>query len=130
MSLHWVNDENAGMLTDLYQLTMLQSYFEHRMNDTAVFDLFVRRLPPTRNYLVACGLEEVLHYLETLSFSADAIAYLNSLQIFQNPFLDSLRNFRFRGEVRAIPEGTVVFPNEPILEVVAPLPQAQIIETF
>jgi nicotinate phosphoribosyltransferase len=127
---HWVNDDNAGTLTDLYQLTMLQSYLEHRMNDTAVFDLFVRRLHPNRNYLVASGLEDVLHYLETLTFSNEHLAYLRSLNRFSSDFLDYLGSLRFTGDVYAVREGTVVFANEPLLEIVAPLPQAQIIETF
>jgi len=130
MSLHWVNDDNAGMLTDLYQLTMLQSYFEHHMNDIAVFDLFVRRLPPSRNYLIACGLEDVLHYLETFSFSSDHLAYLRSVKRFSEAFLQSLVSFRFTGDVYAVREGTAVFANEPLIEVIAPLPEAQIVETF
>src|SRR5204862_3894714 len=100
------------------------------MNDIAVFDLFVRRLPPNRNYLVACGLEHVLHYFESLSFPSDAIAYLRSLNKFSGAFLESLRGFRFTGDAYAVSEGTVVFANEPIVEVLAPLPQAQIVETF
>jgi nicotinate phosphoribosyltransferase len=127
---HWVNDDNAGTLTDLYQLTMLQSYFEHRMNDIAVFDLFVRRLHPNRNYLVASGLEDVLHYLEALSFSDEHLSYLRSLNRFSSDFIDYLGSLRFTGDVYAVREGTVVFANEPLLEIVAPLPQAQIIETF
>src|SRR6185369_17024458 len=82
MREQWVTDSNAALVTDLYELTMLQSYFDQGMNDTAVFDLFMRRLPSTRNYLVACGLEHVLHYLETFSFSDDGIAYLRSLNRF------------------------------------------------
>src|SRR2546425_694347 len=127
MSSAWVNDSNAALLTDLYELTMLQSYFDESMNGIAVFDLFIRRLPQNRNYFVACGLEHVLDYLETFMFSEDAIEYLRSLDRFSNAFLASLRELRFTGEVYAVPEGTVVFPNEPILEVIAPLPQAQII---
>jgi nicotinate phosphoribosyltransferase len=130
MSSHWVTDSNAALLTDLYELTMLQSYFHEGMNDTAVFDLFVRRLPAKRNYLVACGLEHVLHYLETLSFSSEAVTYLKSLRRFSDEFLESLRDFRFTGDIFAVPEGTVVFANEPMIEVVAPLPQAQLVETF
>jgi nicotinate phosphoribosyltransferase len=122
--------KNAALLTDFYELTMLQAYFDEGMNDLSVFDLFVRRLAPTRNYLVACGLEHVLEYLEKFSFSSDAIDYLRSVQRFSDAFLKSLRGFKFTGDVYAVPEGTVVFPNEPIIEVVAPLPQAQIIETF
>jgi nicotinate phosphoribosyltransferase len=126
----WVNDSNAALLTDLYELTMLQSYFHEGMNGSAVFDLFVRRLPAKRNYLVACGLEHVLHYLETLSFSPEAMDYLGSLDRFSREFLASLADFKFTGDVYAVPEGTVVFPNEPIIEIVAPMPQAQLIETF
>lgn len=130
MSSSWVNDSNAALLTDFYELTMLQAYFDEGMNDLSVFDLFVRRLPGKRNYLVACGLEHVLHYLETVSFSADGIEYLRSLHRFSEAFLTSLSDFRFTGDVYAVPEGTVVFANEPIMEIVAPLPQAQLIETF
>jgi len=126
----WVNDSNAALLVELYELTMCQSYFVEGMNETAVFDFFVRRLPSRRNYLVACGQEHVLEYLERYSFSSDAIDYLRSLDRFSESFLRSLADFRFTGDVYAVPEGTVVFPNEPIIEVVAPLPQAQIIETF
>src|SRR5436853_3349481 len=130
MNSPWVNDSNAALLTDFYELTMLQSYFDEGMNDVAVFDLFIRRLPENRNYFVACGLDHVLHYLETFSFSGGDIEYLRSLDRFSGPFLNSLHDLRFTGDVYALPEGTVVFPNEPILEVVAPLPQAQIVETF
>src|SRR5437870_8790406 len=130
MSSAWVNDSNAALLTDLYELTMLQSYFDESMNGIAVFDLFIRRLPENRNYFVACGLDHVLDYLETFSFSEDGLEYLRSLDRFSGAFLGSLRDLRFTGDVYAVPEGTVIFPNEPIFEVVAPLPQAQIVETF
>ena len=130
MSDHWVNDGNAALLTDLYQLTMLQAYHREHMAQTAVFDLFVRRLPPDRNYLVACGLDDVLRFLENFRFSADAIEYLASLDRFSMEFLDLLTALRFRGDVYAVAEGTAVFANEPIIEVVAPLPEAQIVETF
>ena len=130
MNSRWVNDSNVALLTDLYELTMLESYFAEGMNDTAVFDLFIRRMPEKRNYFVACGLEHVLQYLEALAFSDEAIEYLRSLDRFSNGFVENLRTFRFTGDVYAVPEGTVVFANEPILEVIAPLPQAQLIETF
>lgn len=126
----WLNDSNAALLTDLYELTMLQSYFDEGMNDPAVFDLFMRRLPPNRNYLVACGLEHVLHYLETFSFSGEAIDYLKTLNRFSEPFLDYLRAFRFTGDVYAMPEGAALFANEPFIEIVAPLQEAQFVETF
>ncbi|PYS43627.1 MAG: nicotinate phosphoribosyltransferase [Acidobacteria bacterium] len=130
MTTPWVSESNAALLTDLYELNMLQSYFDEGMNDIAVFDLFIRRLPPTRNYLVACGLEHVLYYLESLTFSDEAIGYLRSLNRFSEPFLESLRHFRFTGDVYAVPEGTIIFANEPLIELVAPLPQAQLVETF
>ncbi len=121
---------DEALLTDLYQLTMMQAYWAEGMNDTAVFSLFVRRLPPNRNFLVACGIEDALRYLERVHFSADALDYLASLGRFDPGFLDWLREFRFRGDVYAVPEGTPVFGNEPILEVVAPIAQAQLAETY
>ncbi len=119
-----------GLFTDLYELTMLQAYHEAGMQDTAVFTLFVRRLPETRNFLLACGVETLLDLLEDLQLSAADIDYLASLGHFAESFLDWLADFRFTGDVFAVPDGTPVFPNEPILEVVAPLPQAQLIETL
>src|SRR5215468_7804971 len=130
MNSRWVDDSNAALLTDLYELTMLQSYFAEGMNDIAVFDLFIRRLPETRNYFIACGLEHVLDYLEALAFSEENIAGLTSLRCFTDSFLNSLHDFRFTGDVYAVPEGTVIFANEPLLEIVAPLREAQIVETF
>src|SRR5438034_8409027 len=106
MSSAWVNDSNAALLTDLYELTMLQSYFDQGMNGIAVFDLFIRRLPESRNYFVACGLEHVLHYLETFAFSPGDIEYLRSLGRFSDEFLNQLRDLRFAGDVFAVPEGT------------------------
>lgn len=122
--------ERHALFTDLYELTMLQAYFEEGMEKEAVFSLFVRRLPARRNYLVACGLESVLDYLERLRFDETEIAYLRSLERFSDRFLDWLADFRFTGAVYAVPEGTVMYANEPILEIVAPLPQAQLVETF
>lgn len=121
---------DEALLTDLYQLTMMQAYWAEGMNDSAVFTLFVRRLPPNRNYLLACGIEEALQYLERVHFSADAIEYLASLGRFDPRFLEWLAAFRFRGDVYAVPEGTPVFGNEPILEVVAPIAEAQLAETY
>src|ERR1051326_749090 len=100
------------------------------MSDVATFDLFVRRLPKQRDYLIACGLEDVLQYLEDLHFSADSVAYLRSLRTFSESFLDYLGSFRFNGDVYAVPEGTAIFPNEPILEVVASIPEAQLVESY
>jgi len=126
----WVDDANAPLLTDLYQLRMLQAYFEERLDATATFDLYVRHLPPRRNFLLACGLDDVLRFLERLRFSSEAISCLATLGQFSERFLDRLAELRFTGDVFAVPEGTAVFAGEPILEVVAPLPQAQLVETF
>ncbi|MHA1109279.1 MAG: nicotinate phosphoribosyltransferase, partial [Alphaproteobacteria bacterium] len=126
----WVDDANMALFTDLYELTMLHAYFERRMFDEAVFSLFIRRLPKQRNYLLACGLDDALHYLEAMRFSPDSLDYLASLGTFRDGFLKWLGDFRFTGDIHAVPEGTPVFANEPILEVVAPLPQGQLVETF
>src|SRR5262249_38486899 len=115
MTSPWASDSNAALFTDLYELNMLQSYFDTGMNDVAVFDLFVRRLPRNRNYLVACGLEHVLHYLEGLIFPDEAIEYLRSINHFSDAFLESLRKLRFTGDVYAVPEGTLVYANEPLI---------------
>lgn len=119
-----------ALFTDLYELTMAQAYFEESMTDDAVFSLFVRRLPPCRNFLLACGLDTVLDYLENLRFDEEDLAYLASLGKFSDRFLAQLRDFRFSGTVYAVPEGTPIFADEPILEIVAPILEAQIIETF
>jgi nicotinate phosphoribosyltransferase len=121
---------DLSLFTDFYELTMLQAYFAHGMDGDATFSLFVRRLPPNRNFLVACGLEDVLSHLENLSFSAESIAFLDGLGKFSRPFLDWLARLRFTGKVRAVPEGTPVFAGEPILEVTAPIGQAQLLETY
>lgn len=121
---------HSALFTDLYELTMMQAYYEEAMTENAVFSLFVRRLPPRRNFLLACGLDTVLAYLQNLRFYDEDIAYLASLGKFSAPFLNRLRDFRFSGDVYAVPEGTPVFANEPILEIVASLPEAQLVETF
>ena len=124
-----LREDTSALYTDLYQLTMLQAYHREGMTEPAVFDLFVRRLG-TRNYLLACGLEQALEYLETLSFSERAIDYLAEQDAFEDDFLEWLAEFSFTGDVYAVPEGTPVFPDEPILEVVAPIGEAQLAETF
>jgi nicotinate phosphoribosyltransferase len=126
----WVGDANQALFTDLYQLTMAQAYWREEMRGEAVFTLFSRRLPDERNYLLACGLEDALRFLETIRFSDDAIAHLATLPHFSDGFLTWLREFRFSGDVYAVPEGTPVFADEPILEVVAPIAEAQLAETF
>lgn len=125
----WVAPENVALLTDLYQLTMLQAYWREGMAAEAVFTLFVRRLPRNRNFLLACGLDDALAILEGMRFPPDGLEYLSTLPQFSADFLDWLADWRFTGDVYAVPEGTPVFANEPILEVVAPLPQAQLPET-
>lgn len=132
MSPHpaWIDDANAVLLTDLYQLTMLQAYWQEGMEGQGTFSLFARRLPKARNYLLACGLDDVLRYLETLRFDGDALDYLSTFDQFSAGFLEWLEDFRFTGDVDALPEGTPAFANEPLLEVSAPIPQAQLVETF
>lgn len=121
---------SPALLTDLYELTMLEGYFEERMCETAVFSLFVRRLPKRRNYLLACGLDDVLAFLETLRFDDVALAHLDSLGRFSDRFLRHLAQLRFTGDVYAVSEGTPIFPPEPIVEVSAPIAEAQLVETF
>ena len=113
----------SALLTDLYQLTMLQAYLDEGLQEPAVFELFVRRLPPTRRFLVAAGLEQALEFLETLSFTEQEVAWLERQGGFTPRLLDHLRRLRFGGDVDALPEGTLVFENEPILRVTAPLPK-------
>ncbi|HEX7437355.1 MAG TPA: nicotinate phosphoribosyltransferase, partial [Caldimonas sp.] len=119
----------SALLTDLYQITMLQAYLEEGMAAPAVFELFVRKLPPQRNFLVAAGLEQVLQFLETLAFSKVELAWLRSQGGFSSKLLDHLRTLRFEGDVDAMPEGTVFFADEPLIRVTAPLPQAQLVES-
>jgi nicotinate phosphoribosyltransferase len=123
-------DNELALFTDLYELTMLQAYFEEAMHESAVFSLFVRRLPKQRNYLLACGLDTLLGQLENLRFEQRDLDYLQSLGLFSARFLRWLADLRFTGDVYALPEGTPVFANEPILEIVAPLPEAQLVETL
>ncbi|NMG76944.1 nicotinate phosphoribosyltransferase [Aromatoleum diolicum] len=118
-----------ALLTDLYQLTMLQAYFDGGMTETASFEFFVRKLPEKRNFLIAAGLEQVLDYLEALHFSAAELEWLAGCGRFHPRFIDSLATLRFTGDVDAMDEGTVFFADEPILRVTAPLPQAQLVES-
>jgi nicotinate phosphoribosyltransferase len=121
--------ENCGLLTDLYQLNMLQAYLEHGVTDTAVFEFFVRDVPECRNFLIAAGQEPAFDYLENLRFSEDDLAWLAGSGRFSPQVSDYLRAFRFTGAVNAMPEGTVLFANEPVLQVIAPLPMAQLVES-
>ncbi|MDR7520725.1 MAG: nicotinate phosphoribosyltransferase [Armatimonadota bacterium] len=126
----YVTPDNLALLVDLYELTMADSYLRHGMNDRATFALFVRSLPPGRSFLVSAGLETALAGLEALRFTGEAVGYLRGLGLFSEPFLDYLRTFRFTGDVRAIPEGELFFPPEPLLEVSGPRIEAQVVETF
>ena len=123
-------DGQLGLFTDLYELTMAQSYFSQGMHQEATFSLTVRSYPPNRGYLVAAGLDDVLDYLSRLRFDDEAIQYLRSLGIFENDFLEYLRGVRFTGSVRAIPEGRLFFADEPLLEITAPIIEAQLVETY
>ena len=121
--------EYSGLLTDLYELTMAAGYVQTRFDAIATFELFIRNIPPHRNYLVAAGVEQSLEYLENVNFSADEIAYLRRHPLFAHirpEFFEHLAAFRFRGDVWAVPEGTLVFAGEPLMRVVAPIAQAQI----
>src|SRR5271169_1891460 len=120
---------DSALLTDLYQLNMLAAYLDHGLTETAVFELFVRKLPSRRGFLMAAGLEQALQFLETVSFTPEDIEKIRGLGQFSESFLAYLRSFRFTGDVDAMPEGTVFFPDEPIFRVTAPLPQAQFVET-
>ncbi|NPA90981.1 MAG: nicotinate phosphoribosyltransferase [Chloroflexi bacterium] len=125
----WVTPENMALFTDMYELTMADSYLRHGMDQWATFDLFIRHLPPQRAFLLNAGLEPVVHYLLHMRFTQEAIEYLREQGIFSDAFLSYLRTFRFTGDVWAMPEGTVFFPGEPVLRVSAPRIQAQILET-
>jgi nicotinate phosphoribosyltransferase len=122
-----MNPSSSPLLTDHYQLMMMQSYLEQGMEETAVFELFVRRLPSCRNFMVAAGLEQVLDFLEDLTFSPEELTWLATR--FRPRLVDYLEQFRFNGDVHAMPEGTLFFPDEPILRITAPLPQAQLVES-
>ena len=119
----------SPLLTDLYQLNMLQAYLDRGQTDTAVFEFFVRRLPARRGFLMAAGLEQALDFLENLQFSSEEINWLRQNYGFTDQFLDYLARLRFTGDVDAMPEGTIFFANEPIIRVIAPLPEAQLVET-
>ena len=127
--LDFVDEDNVSFLTDFYELTMCASYFENQTLEPANFDLFIRRLPPNRSYFMFAGLEQILLFLKSMKFNEQQVAYLRRLG-FKEDFLEYLRNFKFTGEVWAVPEGTIVFPGEPLVRVTAPIIEAQLVETF
>jgi nicotinate phosphoribosyltransferase len=120
---------DSVLLTDLYQLTMLQGYFDQQMQETAVFEFFVRKLPAQRNFLLAAGLEQALAFLENLRFGPEELEWISSHPSFRPEFVRYLEKLRFTGDVHAMPEGTMFFPNEPILRITAPMPEAQLVES-
>jgi nicotinate phosphoribosyltransferase len=128
-----IQEDEIGLLTDLYELTMSAAYWTHNLNQKSTFELYFRRLPRNRSYILAAGLEQALHYLTSFRFTAASIDYLRSLEVFRNVkkgFWDFLAELRFTGDVHAIEEGTPVFPLEPLLQITAPLIEAQIAETY
>jgi nicotinate phosphoribosyltransferase len=124
-----MNPLTTPLLTDLYQLNMIQAYLDHGDTRTAVFEFFARRLPPRRGFLIAAGLHQLLDFLENLRFSPEEIDWLARTHRFEQGLLDHLASFRFAGDVHAMPEGRVFFADEPIVRVTAPMPQAQLVET-
>lgn len=120
---------NLTLLTDLYELTMMQGYFKNNNKDVVVFDAFYRTNPCDGGYSICAGLEQVIDYIEHLHFDEDDINYLRSLKIFGEDFLEYLSGFRFSGDIYAVPEGSLIFPREPIVKVIAPIMEAQLIET-
>lgn len=124
-----MNPVSSPLLTDLYELTMLQAYYERGMTDPAVFELFVRKLPPKRDFLVAAGLEQALDFIEGMRFGEEELDWIRTCGHFKPAFAERLAKLRFTGDVHALPEGTILFPNEPLLRVTAPLPEAQLLET-
>ncbi|MCI6005739.1 MAG: nicotinate phosphoribosyltransferase [Blautia sp.] len=120
---------NLTLLTDLYELTMMQGYFKNHNNQTVIFDMFYRNNPCDGGFAISAGLEQMIEYIENLHFTEEDIAYLRSLHIFEEDFLEYLSDFHFTGDIYAIPEGTVIFPREPLVKVVAPIMEAQLVET-
>lgn len=124
-----MNQQDLTLLTDLYELTMMQGYYEQNQNETVVFDVFFRQNPCNNGYSVCAGLAQVIDYIKNLNFTYEDVDYLRNLKIFSEDFLQYLSGFHFSGDIYAIPEGTVVFPKEPLLKVIAPIMEAQLVET-
>lgn len=124
-----MNRQDLTLLTDLYELTMMQGYYEESQNEVVIFDVFFRQNPCNNGYSVCAGLAQVIDYIKNLNFTYEDVDYLRSLKIFSEDFLQYLSGFHFSGDIYAIPEGTVVFPKEPLLKVIAPIMEAQLVET-
>ena len=124
-----MNRQDLTLLTDLYELTMMQGYYEESQNEMVIFDLFFRQNPCNNGYSVCAGLAQVIDYIKNLNFTYEDVDYLRSLKLFSEDFLQYLSGFHFSGDIYAIPEGTVVFPKEPLLKVIAPIMEAQLVET-
>ena len=124
-----MSGQNLTLLTDLYELTMMQGYFETQENETVIFDVFFRDNPNKSGYSIMAGLEQVIEYIKNLNFSYEDVDYLRSLGIFSNDFLHYLSGFHFSGSIYAIQEGSVIFPKEPIVKEIAPIMEAQLVET-
>jgi len=141
-----VDGGDIALATDFYELTMAAAYYyryfnrladkattDSNRNEKGVFEMFVRKLPRNRSYLVAAGLEQVLYFLMNVRFNEEQLSYLQSLEVFKDvgeDFFEYLRNFKFTGTIWAVPEGTILFPNEPFIRVEAPMIEAQIVETY
>lgn len=124
-----MSNENLTLLTDFYELTMMQGYFKNQTNPTVVFDMFYRVNPNNGGYAICCGLEQLIDYIKELHFSYEDIEYLRELNVFDEDFLNYLAGFHFSGDIYAIPEGSIVFPMEPLVKVIAPIMEAQLVET-
>lgn len=124
-----MSERNQTLLTDLYELTMMQGYYKEGMNKTVIFDAFYRTNPSGNGFAVCAGLEQVIDYINNLHFEEKDIAYLRGTGLFDEDFLDYLKNFHFSGDIYAIPEGEIVFPREPLVKVIAPSMEAQLVET-
>ena len=121
---------NLTLMTDLYELTMMQGYFKNKdRNETVIFDAFFRSNPMNSGYSICAGLEQVIEYIKDLHFDEEDITYLKGLGMFEDDFLEYLSTFQFSGDIYAIPEGSVMFPREPMIKVIAPIMEAQLIET-
>lgn len=124
-----MKNRNLTLLTDFYELTMMQGYFKNDEKDMVVFDMFFRANPCNNGYSIAAGLDQVIDYIKNLHFSYEDVDYLRSLGMFSEDFLQYISGFHFSGSIYAIPEGTVVFPKEPMIKVIAPIMEAQLVET-